>query len=65
MATAAGTPRRTRRARERRGQVVAYAVVVIFLLWVLVPIAVIVSNSLKPTGDIFADPPHWLFSPTL
>jgi multiple sugar transport system permease protein len=65
MAITAPDRRRRGRSRERRGQIVAYAVVAIFLLWVLIPIAVIVSNSMKPTGDIFADPPHWLFSPTL
>jgi len=50
--------------RGRGGQVAAYAVVVLFLLWVLIPIVVVALNSIKPAGDIFSDPPHWIFSPT-
>jgi multiple sugar transport system permease protein len=54
-----------RRGRRDRGPVLAYVVTGFFLLWVLVPIAVIASNSLKPPTSIFADPPDWLFTPTL
>ena len=32
--------------------------------WSLLPIALIVSSSFKPSRDIFALPPRWLFAPT-
>ena len=38
--------------------------VVLILVWSLLPIALIVSSSFKPSRDIFALPPRWLFAPT-
>jgi multiple sugar transport system permease protein len=50
------------RRRDRR-PLLAYLVVGGFLLWVLVPIALVAQNSAKPTLAIFADPPALLFEP--
>ena len=38
--------------------------VMLILLWSLFPIAFIVSSSFKPGREIFAVPPHWLFTAT-
>lgn len=55
----------TRRRRPNRGRIAAYVAVVLFLLWVLVPIYAVFSNSLKPSLVIFSSPPKWIFHPTL
>jgi multiple sugar transport system permease protein len=43
----------------------AKALLAVILLWTLVPIAWMVLSSLKPSGDLTADPPTLSFSPTL
>lgn len=65
MAAVAEARPRRRRRRLKRSSAIAYAVVFLFLLWILVPIVVVGENSLKSTLDVFADPPKWLFEPTL
>src|SRR3954469_22294283 len=40
------------------------AAVALILLWSLVPIAFIVVSSFKPSADIFAVPPRFIFTPT-
>jgi multiple sugar transport system permease protein len=47
------------------GRLGLWAILVLFLLWTLVPIYVVVSNSLKTDMDIFARPFKVLFRPTL
>jgi multiple sugar transport system permease protein len=42
-----------------------YALVIVFVVWAVLPIAVIVLNSFKSTVSIFSSTPHLLFSPTL
>ncbi len=42
-----------------------YLLLLIFLLWVLIPIYMVFQNSIKPPVDIFSDPPKWIFKPTL
>ncbi len=44
------------------GKAVAVAAL---LLWSLLPIAFIVMSSFKPGREIFAVPPHYIFTPTL
>jgi multiple sugar transport system permease protein len=56
-----GTRRRTRRDWWVTG---SYAVVGVFLIWVLVPILTVVVNSLKSPPDIFSATPHLTFTPT-
>lgn len=56
---------RGRRWRRARGRAFAYIAVLIFVLWVLVPIYAVFSNSFKQTLIIFSSPPEWTFSPTL
>ncbi len=55
----------SRKRRPNRGRIGAYLVVILFLLWVLIPIYVVFSNSLKSSLIVFSDPPKWIFSPTL
>jgi multiple sugar transport system permease protein len=50
---------------ERRWRIAAYVVVVLFLVWVLVPIATVFLNSFKPTTSIFTRLPDFNFIPTL
>jgi multiple sugar transport system permease protein len=60
------TPTSNRRGSERAFRWVAYAAVVLALLWTLFPIYWIGVNSLKLDLDIFAVPPVWFdFKPTL
>src|SRR5438132_11884014 len=40
-------------------------VLVLFLLWTVVPIILVVSNSFKNQMDIFSVPPNILLEPTL
>jgi multiple sugar transport system permease protein len=53
-------------ARRRTGAwtVGSYLVVAVFLVFVLVPILVVVVNSLKKPDDIFTSTPSLLFTPT-
>jgi multiple sugar transport system permease protein len=51
--------------RLQRGRILAYVIVGLFVLWVLIPIYAVFSNSLKPSLIIFSSPPKWLFHPTL
>ena len=53
------------RWKLQRGRILAYATVAFFILWVLIPIYAVFSNSIKPGLIIFSSPPKWLFHPTL
>ena len=46
-------------------RIAAYALVVAFLFWVLVPIAMVAMNSFKVQTDIFTLTPNLFFVPTL
>lgn len=50
--------------RIRSSSLAGYTLVLVFLLWVLIPIVVIVENSLKPSLLMFTNPPTWIFQPT-
>ncbi len=56
-----------RRAKRRRGRWVygCYAVIAVFLVWVLVPILQVALNSFKAEKDIFTTTPRLAFHPTL
>jgi multiple sugar transport system permease protein len=47
------------------GQAAKYLLLFLFLAWILIPIYIIFQNSIKPTAAVFADPPVWIFQPTL
>ncbi len=47
------------------GRIGLYLILALFLLWTLIPIYMVVSNSLKTDMDIFARPFKILFRPTL
>jgi multiple sugar transport system permease protein len=49
---------------SKRSALLSYLVVLAFVLWVVMPILVILQNSLKPTLLIFTIPPTWAFWPT-
>jgi multiple sugar transport system permease protein len=49
----------------RRGSIAAYGIVGLFLLWVMVPIATVFLNSIKPATAIFTRTPALSFTPTL
>lgn len=57
-------PGPTWRSRRNRGRIAAYVAVVAFVIWVLIPIYAVFSNSLKPSLIIFSSPPKWIFHPT-
>lgn len=42
-----------------------WVVIVVFLLWTLIPILIVVTNSLKKPFDIFTTAPKLVFTPTL
>lgn len=52
---------RTRRALAGAGKTLA---VLLILFWSLLPIALIALSSIKPSRDIFALPPRFVFAPT-
>jgi multiple sugar transport system permease protein len=60
-------PQSRRRTRRRRDWWVygCYAVLALFLLWVLVPILQVALNSFKTENDIFTSKPRVTFHPTL
>ena len=45
--------------------IISAAVVTVFVLWTLIPIALIISQSFKPRIFVFADPPVFFFIPTV
>lgn len=63
----ADRPRLRRRPKRRRDWWVygCYAVIVLFLIWVLVPILQVALNSFKTENDIFTSTPRVTFHPTL
>jgi multiple sugar transport system permease protein len=46
-------------------RIVSYAIVLLFLAWVIVPIATVFLNSFKPATAIFTTTPEFVFAPTL
>lgn len=63
----AAEPQSRRRVKRRRDWWVygCYAVLVLFLVWVLVPILQVALNSFKTENDIFTSTPRASFHPTL
>jgi ABC-type glycerol-3-phosphate transport system permease component len=47
------------------GKTLLYLILVLFLLWTVIPVYIIVSNSFKPTLLIKESPPVFFFEPTL
>jgi multiple sugar transport system permease protein len=50
---------------SRRWRMASYVVVLLFLVWVVVPIATVFLNSFKPATAIFTPIPDFNFTPTL
>ncbi|GIV78983.1 MAG: sugar ABC transporter permease [Litorilinea sp.] len=55
--------RESRRRRTLVGQVVAYTVVTLGAVVLMIPFAWMLSSSLKPLDQVFADPPQWIPNP--
>lgn len=49
----------------RKWRITSYVVILLFLVWVLVPILTVFLNSFKPATAIFTRTPDFAFSPTL
>lgn len=49
----------------RKWRIASYVVIVLFLIWVLVPILTVFLNSFKPATAIFTRTPDFNFTPTL
>lgn len=49
----------------RRWRIASYVVVLLFLVWVIAPIATVFLNSFKPATAIFTRIPDFSFTPTL
>ncbi len=47
------------------GEILLYAVVILFLLLAIFPLFWMAVSSIKPPGLVFATPPVWSFTPTL
>ena len=54
-----------RRKKLTVSRVVMYIVLTLFLLWTVIPIYIVITNSFKPTLQIKEIPPVFLFQPTL
>src|SRR5258708_33876942 len=67
--TAATTPlpalQRTKTLNPKSYAWLSYVLVFLFLIWILLPIAMVVQTSFKPSSDIFVLPPKLIFAPTL
>jgi len=51
--------------RGRRGRVLAYVVVIAWVVISLAPVVWMLLQSIKPPQDVFAIPPKWFFSATV
>ncbi len=53
-------------AKRALGDLIGYLVLVLAVLLVIMPLAWIISTSIKPSVEIFAKPPRWIpKAPTL
>ncbi len=46
-------------------RLLVYGILALFFLWTVIPIYLVVTNSIKPTLDINTIPPTFIFKPTL
>ncbi|MET3808593.1 multiple sugar transport system permease protein [Nakamurella sp. UYEF19] len=51
--------------RSRRSQTAVYGIVILWVLISLAPVVWMLLQSIKPSAQVFAIPPAWLFTPTL
>jgi len=51
--------------KQIAGKILKYVLLILFLLWTVVPIYLVITNSFKHTLDIKTVPPKILFEPTL
>ena len=49
-----------KKAKRFVGDTVAYAVLILVSIFAIIPLAWIISTSLKPVHEIFSNPPHWI-----
>lgn len=54
------TAKQVKRAKRATGDVLGYFVLALAVVLVLLPLAWILSTSLKPSAEIFAKPPRWI-----
>lgn len=52
-----------RKKREKKVRFFCILIVALFILWTLVPIILLISQSVKPENIMFADPPQYIFRP--
>lgn len=50
--------------KQRWTRIATWAIVVVFSIWTISPVALVISNSLKVPMDIFTDVPKIIFTPT-
>ncbi|QNK81965.1 carbohydrate ABC transporter permease [Nakamurella sp. PAMC28650] len=51
--------------RSRRSQTLVYGIVILWVLVSLAPVVWMLLQSIKPSAQVFAIPPAWLFTPSL
>ena len=49
---------------HRRSGPSASSLLAVFTIWTLIPILLLLMQSVKPEGVMFADPPQFFFQPT-
>jgi multiple sugar transport system permease protein len=54
-----------RRRRTNWGDVAAYVILSLWMVFTLFPVAWLLLSSVKDPNDVFAMPPKWIFTPTL
>src|SRR4051794_28631214 len=54
-----------RRRRTNWGDVAAYVILSIWMVFTLFPVVWLLMSSVKEPNDVFAMPPKWIFTPTL
>src|SRR5689334_7103999 len=59
------TVARPARRRTNWGNVAAYTILTIWMVFTLFPVAWLLMSSVKEPQDVFAMPPQWVFTPTL
>jgi multiple sugar transport system permease protein len=55
----------TRRRRVNWGNVAAYAILSVWMVFTLFPVVWLLLSSVKEPSQVFAMPPQWIFVPTL
>src|SRR5690242_21949627 len=68
VAVADARSRVVARPRSRRtnwGNVAAYVILSLWMVFTLFPVAWLLLSSVKEPADVFAMPPQWVFMPTL